>query len=141
MKQFSLAGLLRLRHTQQDIAGTDLARAHGRVRDNAATEKRARQALAEFGETATSTETLRAIASSRQASAAMLAELADINAVNIADLERAQHEYNAARTRSVGLEKLEIKHREQMFAAELKAEQDALDEITNTRTTTPGEEA
>lgn len=138
-KPFSLAGLLRLRHTEQDLAGANLARANTRVRDNATTEKRARRALASYGDTATSTENLRAIAASRQASAALLTELMVVSDRDLTDRDAAQAAYNAARTRSVGLEKLEQKHRALMFAEELKAEQAALDEIVNTRKPETGE--
>ncbi len=135
-KPFSLAGLLRLRHTEQDAAGAALARANARVRDNAATEKRARRALAEFGDEATSTETLRAIAASRQASAVLLSELLSVSDADLDELATAQDAYNTARARSVGLEKLEHRHHELAVADELKAEQAALDEIAGRARTT-----
>ena len=133
-KPFSLAGLLRLRQTEQDIAGAELARANARIRDNATTERRARRALADYGDTATSTETLRAIAAARQASATMLSELSAVLEEDLAAHERARDDYLTARMRFTGLEKTERKHREAELAAELKNEQHALDELTGTRT-------
>ena len=133
-KPFSLAGLLRLRQTEQDIAGAELARANARIRDNATTERRARRALAEYGDTATSTETLRAIAAARQASATMLAELAIVLEDDLTAHERARADYLAARMRFTGLEKTERRHYEAAVAEDLKTEQQALDELTGTRT-------
>ena len=133
-KPFSLAGLLRLRRTEQDIAGAELARANARIRDNATTERRARRALAEYGDTATSTETLRAIAAARQASATMLAELAIVLEDDLTAHERAKADYLTARMRFAGLEKTEHRHREAAIAEDLKNEQQALDELTGTRT-------
>ncbi len=133
-KPFSLAGLLRLRQTEQDIAGAELARANARIRDNATTERRARRALAAYGDTATSTETLRAIAAARQASATMLAELAIILEDDLTAHERARADYLAARMRFAGLEKTERRHHEAAIAEDLKTEQQALDELTGSRT-------
>ena len=133
-KPFSLAGLLRLRQTEQDIAGAELARANARIRDNATTERRARRALAEYGDTATSTETLRAIAAARQASATMLSELSVVLQEDIAAHERAQADYMTARMRFTGLEKTERRHHEAVIAEDLKNEQQAQDELTGTRT-------
>lgn len=132
-KPFSLAGLLRLRRTEQDIAGAELARANARIRDNATTERRARRALAEYGDTATSTETLRAIAAARQASATMLAELQIVLDDDFAAHERARADYLTARMRFTGLEKTERRHREAAIAEDLKHEQQALDELTGSR--------
>lgn len=139
-KPFPLAALLRLRRTEQDIAGAELARANSRVRENANTEKRARRALASYGDTATSTETLRAIAAARQAAAAMLSELTTLAAMDLDTQEQAQADYLTARTRAIGLEKTELKHRIATHAAELKAEQLILDEIALTRTTTEADD-
>ncbi len=132
-KPFSLAGLLRLRHTEQDIAGAELARANARIRDNATTERRARRALAEYGDTATSTETLRAIAAARHASATMLAELAIVVEDDLTAQELARADYLTARMRFAGLEKTERRYREAAIAEALKNEQQELDELTGAR--------
>jgi flagellar FliJ protein len=139
-KPFSLAGLLRLRRTEQDIAGAELARANARIRDNATTERRARRALAEYGDTATSTETLRAIAAARQASATMLAELQVVLDDDLAAHERARADYMTARMRFTGLEKTERRHREAAIAEDLKREQQALDELTGSRAAREGDD-
>lgn len=141
VRTFSLAGLLRLRHAEQDIAGADLARSNTRVRDNAHTEKRARRALMEFGGanvTSISTESLRAIAASRLASAVMLHELAAVQEESTADQARAQEAYSAARMKSLGLEKLEAKHDDRVSSEDLRTEQIALDEIASMRSRKDG---
>lgn len=139
MKPFNLTGLLRLRKTQEDAAAADLSQANHRLRENDRIDRRARLALASYGEEATSTEQLRAIAASRLTSAVMLAELRSTRDSLTADQQAAQQTYTEARTRSVALEKLETRHRERMFAEELRAEQNALDELANSRRPENGE--
>jgi flagellar FliJ protein len=139
VKDFSLAGLLRLRKTQEDAAAADLSRANHRLRENERIDRRARLALAEYGEEATSTEHLRAIAASRMTSAVLLAEMRATRDNLTAEQTTAQQTYTEARTRSVALEKLEARHRERMFAEELRAEQNALDELANSRRPENGE--
>lgn len=136
VRSFSLAGLLRLRHAEQDIAGANLARTNARVRDNARTENRARRALMEFGGAnvnSVSTENLRAIAASRLASAVMLHELMAVQEQSTAEQARAQQAYSAARMKSLGLEKLETKHDARVSSEDLRIEQIALDEIASMR--------
>jgi flagellar FliJ protein len=140
VKEFNLAGLLRLRRTEEDIAGAELARINHRLRENDRIDHRARLALAGYGEEATSTETLRAIAASRQSSAVALAELRATREQINTEQQDAQSKYTTARTRSVSLEKLEERHRERMFAEDLRAEQAALDELTNNKRPENGED-
>lgn len=141
MKQFTLAGLLRLRKTQEDAAAGDLARANRRLRENEQIDRHARLALASYGDEATSTEQLRAIAASRLATSVTLAELRITRDALDQERGEAQQTYTIARTRSVTLEKLEERHRERMFAEELRAEQNALDELANTRRPENGDHA
>ena len=130
-KPFSLVGLLRLRHLQEEQAGAELAAAHGRAAANAGLDRRARRNLAGFGSDSTSTETLRAIAAARSASAAMLSELGDIGVSCTEDVASAQASFAAARAKSVGLEKLEARHDTAEAAEDLRTEQNALDEIAS----------
>lgn len=130
-KPFSLVGLLRLRHLQEEQAGAELAAAHGRARANASIDKRARRNLAEFGSETTSTNTLRAIAANRASAAAMLSELSDIGRTCAADVNAAQTAFAAARQKSVGLEKLETRHEANEAKEDLRVEQNALDEIAS----------
>lgn len=130
-KPFSLVGLLRLRHLQEEQAGAELAAAHGRAAAHASIDKRTRRNLASYGTESTSTETLRAIAAARSASTAMLSELADIGRTCDADVASAQASFAAARAKSVGLEKLENRHNIAEAVEDLRTEQNALDEIAS----------
>jgi flagellar FliJ protein len=131
-RAFPLAGLLRLRHAQQDEAGSMLASANARLAD--ATARRARTAAMLAGEPVqvTDTATLLALSAARASTRGMLAELDAMAASRRADVDTAQAAYNAARTRSVGLEKLEAKHTERVQAEDARVEQLVLDEVAST---------
>ena len=131
MSAFSLAGLLRLRHLEQESAGEELARANANVRDNEHNQRRSRRALAGFGDAATSVETLRAIASARASSTVMLSELIAVAEIRASDAAAAQAAYSEARRTAAGLEKLETRHNERVVNEELHAEQIVLDEIAS----------
>lgn len=131
-RQFSLAGLLRLRQIQQDQAATGLARARSRSSSVRARETSARRQLAATDEDIVSSASLRAVAASRSASHSMLADLQNLARVAETDEAAAREEFIAARTRSVGLEKLEARHHTEVSTADLRAEQSALDEISST---------
>ncbi len=131
-RQFSLAGLLRLRQIQQDQAATGLARARSRSSSVRARETSARRQLAATDEDIVSSASLRAVAASRSASHSMLADLQNLARVAATDEAAAREEFIAARTRSVGLEKLEARHHTEVSTADLRAEQSALDEISST---------
>lgn len=134
-KAFALLGLLRLRHMQEEQAGAALAQAHGRARENANIDKRARRNLAEFGSETTSTEALRAIAAGRAAASAMLSELTVLGQTCADEVAVAQADFAAARSKSVGLEKLEARHGTAEAASDQRVEQNALDEIASASTT------
>ncbi|OIH93930.1 hypothetical protein BIU90_08965 [Curtobacterium sp. MCBA15_001] len=130
-KRFPLAGLLRLRHTEQDRAAATLASANDRVREAADARIAARRTLEETG-TAMPIEdaaTLSAVAAARAATRGMLRELDVVVEQRRTDAARAQDEYTAARRSALGLEKLEEQHTERTTAEELRTEQNALDEI------------
>ncbi|MCJ1713038.1 flagellar FliJ family protein [Curtobacterium sp. VKM Ac-2922] len=130
-RTFPLAGLLRLRHAEQDRAAATLATANDRVREAADARIAARRTL-EDSATAMPIEdaaTLSAVAAARAATRGMLRELDVVAEHRRADAEHAQGEYSAARRSALGLEKLEEQHTVAARAEELRTEQNALDEI------------
>jgi flagellar FliJ protein len=131
-RQFSLAGLLRLRQIQQDQAATGLARARSRSSSVRAREAAARRELGALDEPISSSASLRAIAAARSSSHSMLADLQNLGRIAETDESTARSEFIAARTRSVGLEKLQARHDAEVNTEDLRAEQSALDEIAST---------
>ncbi|MFJ3383041.1 MULTISPECIES: flagellar FliJ family protein [unclassified Curtobacterium] len=130
-RRFPLAGLLRLRHAEQDRAAAALAAANERMRDAADARTAARRTLDDTASTmpVEDAATLSAVAAARAATRGMLEELDAVVQNRRADTDRAQADYNAARRSALGLEKLEEQHTVQTTAEELRAEQNALDEI------------
>ncbi|MDD1475657.1 flagellar FliJ family protein [Arthrobacter sp. H16F315] len=131
-RQFSLAGLLRLRRIQQDQAATGLARARSRSSSVRAREAAARRDLSIDDADVVSSASLRAVAAARSSSHSMLAELRGLTTIAQADESAAREAFTAARVRSVGLEKLQARHQAEVLSADLQAEQSALDEIAST---------
>jgi len=131
-RQFSLAGLLRLRQIQQDQAASGLASARSRSNSVRAREASARRQLTATDEEIVSSASLRAVAAARSASHSMLADLQNLARIAETDEATAREEFIAARTRSVGLEKLQARHHAEVTTAELRAEQSTLDEISST---------
>ncbi|NIJ05339.1 flagellar FliJ family protein [Frigoribacterium faeni] len=128
-RAFSLIGLLRLRHAQQDQAAGRLAEANERLRDAADRRVAARRTLDDGPAQVTDAAMLSALAASRASSRGMLAELDAVAARRRADAEQAQAEFAAARRAAIGLEKLEAAHAVEAAAEDLRTEQAALDEI------------
>ena len=133
-RDFRLAGLLRLRQVQQDQAASDLASANSRARESAARQNRARAALGGVGAEATSSSVLYAIAAARSSSRSMLSELEAVETLDRERVRQAADAYAQARARSLGLEKLEARHTETQNAADLAAQQAAIDEIASNST-------
>lgn len=134
LKPFSLAGLMRVRHAQQQKAMAELSEANRRVRDVAERRARAEVTLsAAVGtkDVVTDAATLNAVAAARASTRGMLAELDAVAAEHRAQATVAQQEYNASRARSIALEKLEARHLVAAAAADLRDEQIALDEIAS----------
>ncbi|AXJ10014.1 flagellar FliJ family protein [Arthrobacter sp. PM3] len=131
-REFSLAGLLRLRQLQQDQAATGLARARSRSNSVRVREAAARRELAATDDPISSSASLRAVAAARSSAHSMLADLQNLTRLAEADEAGARAEFIAARTRSVGLEKLQARHHAEVSSADLRAEQSALDEIAST---------
>ncbi|GAB3568365.1 hypothetical protein GCM10027405_30040 [Arthrobacter alkaliphilus] len=130
-RQFSLAGLLRLRQTQQDAAANELARANSRTASLRSRRATAREELAESAGDAGSSASLLAIAAARASSQSMLAELDALAASAEAEAAQARAEYTEAKRRAVGLEKLEARHGAAFEASVLRSEQGLLDEIAS----------
>ncbi|WP_423183672.1 flagellar FliJ family protein [Arthrobacter sp. NyZ413] len=130
-RQFSLAGLMRLRQTQQVAAASGLAQANSRSASVRERRAAAREELAESSGDAASAASLLAIAAARASAQSMLAELDALAASAEAEASEARTEYTEARRRAVGLEKLEARHGAAFEAHILRAEQSALDEIAS----------
>lgn len=148
MKPFSLAGLLRVRHAQQQKALAELSAANHRVRDVAERRARAERVLEEAAgrnSVITDAATLTAVAAARASTRGMIAELDAVADAHRAAAAEAQTAFNAARAKSIALEKLEERHLEAERVADLQREQLALDEIATTRyqpaTSTEGDHA
>ncbi len=131
-REFSLAGLLRLRRIQQDQAATGLARARSRSSSMRTREAAARRELAATDEPISGSASLRAIAAARSSSHSMLADLQNLGKIAETEESAARSEFIAARTRSVGLEKLQARHHADVATEDLRVEQSALDEIAST---------
>ena len=131
-RAFSLAGLLRLRHLQQDQAAGDLAVANARLRAAATRIDETRAALEHLPITPTGADTLYAIAAARASSRSMLAELTALDTVAQQAVVDAQREFESKKSAAVSLEKLEGRHGDLAAAEELHAEQTIIDEIAST---------
>jgi flagellar protein FliJ len=140
-RSFRLAGLLRLRTLQEDQAAGVLAVSHGALR--VAEGRRAATLTTLAGHAmpaAADASTWRTSVTARGALTHLLADAA----IEVRDAgERVTADtalWSAARSRSVGLEKLQDKHRALLHAEDERAEQLALDEVAarSGRTSTAG---
>lgn len=131
-KQFSLAGLLRLRHLEQDEAAGQLASANARLDGTSVERNRARAALGATRADVTSTESLYAMAAGRASMRSMLADLDSMIFQQKHEAEEANDVFKQARAQAIALEKLEAKHVEAVAIEELRAEQAVLDELAGT---------
>ena len=128
-RQFSLAGLLRLRQLEQDQAAARFGAANARLRGLAVREEAALADGDRIASDVDSSAALRAVAAARASSMSMLADLRTLGEIAQSERDEAQLEFAAARARTIGLEKLEARHAEAVAAAELGAEQAVLDEL------------
>jgi flagellar FliJ protein len=131
-RDFALAGLLRLRHLQQDAAAGDLAAANALLNSNEARRAAASAALTVLPSEATGAASLAAIAAARTSAQSMLADLDALGREYRQTAESAHAAFAAKRAESVGLEKLEGRHGLFIAAEDLRAEQTVLDEIAST---------
>lgn len=134
LKTFSLSGLMRVRHAQQQKAMAELSQANQAIRDVVERRARAERILTgAVGSNSVITDaaTLTAVAAARASTRGMLAELDALALSHREAAAQAQAEYNAARARSIALEKLEARHALLAAAEGLRQEQIALDEIAS----------
>ncbi|WP_181445849.1 flagellar export protein FliJ [Cryobacterium soli] len=131
-RPFSLAGLLRLRHLQQDQAAGDLAAANARLRATATRIDETRAALEHLPLNPTGADTLYAIAAARASSRSMLAELVALDGVAQQAAAAAKADFEAKKAASASLEKLEGRHGAAEAAEDLHAQQTVIDEIAST---------
>jgi len=129
-RTFSLAGLLRLRGIEQDQASAALSAANGRSRAIHARTNAARLDLEDSDVDVSSAKALHMASLARASSRSMLADLIALDTIQTAETAVAQTAFLTARARTVGLEKLELKHDARVTAADLAAEQTSLDEIS-----------
>ncbi|MFC5930090.1 hypothetical protein D6T64_11055 [Cryobacterium melibiosiphilum] len=130
---FPLAGLLRLRHLQQDQASVELAAANTALRAHDERHLHARAALYGLSATPTNMAALSAMAAARASSRSMLGDLDALGRNHQTAVDAAQTVFDSARADSIRLEKLEVRHAEALAAEDLHAEQTVLDEIASTR--------
>ncbi|MGO4690015.1 hypothetical protein [Glaciibacter sp. 2TAF33] len=131
-RAFPLAGLLRLRHLQQDQAAGELAAANSRLYENTVVAERARTALGGLPTEATSVEALYAVAAARASTRGMLADLDALGRRHTITAQEAQAAFDAARAQALSLEKLEVRHFVEVATLEQHAEQIVIDEIAST---------
>lgn len=129
MKQFSLAGLLRVRGLEEQLAAAELAEANRALNNVRVRRAKTRAALAGTSVEAAGSANLAAMAASRAAGRAMLVELAALDDTARDHVEAATGAYHRARAASAGIRKLETRHVEAEIASDLHAEQAAIDEV------------
>jgi len=137
-RQFSLAGLLRVRGIQERAAAERLSRAVLDARHTEARDRHLRAALAGEGTDAVDVRSLAALAAARSASRSMLADLTALASVQQQSVADARAEHADARRAQRGLDRLADAHAERVRAEDLRAEQAELDEIA-ARTRDEGE--
>lgn len=130
-RQFPLAGLLRLRKIREDQAAGTLAAANAEVRTTSERDASIRFELSESTPTVANSAAINAVYTARAASRSMLAELNALATLQRAAAEESSAEFAEARSQSVRLEKLEMRHTEASLSEALRAEQIVLDEIAS----------
>ncbi|THJ65045.1 flagellar export protein FliJ [Arthrobacter echini] len=131
-RHFSLAGLLRLRQLREDQAAGSLAQANERLRDSRARSEAVAESLDGTDLSPSGSASLYAVAAARASVRSMLVDLQALEATLQSEQGRAQDQYRAARVATMGLEKLEERHRDTETAAVIGAEQRVLDELATT---------
>jgi flagellar FliJ protein len=127
-RAFPLAGLLRLRQIEKDHAASDLAAANAFRRNADDRQARAIAALHNVSTETTDAASLFALAAARASSRSMLADLAALTERADREAAEAQAAFGEAKSRAVGLEKLETRHNAEITAIDLSTEQAAIDE-------------
>ena len=127
---FNLAGLLRLRQLQEDLAAASVSAARGREAVGVARSRRIRHELSHTTIDSEDYLSLSSIAASRASTATLLAELGEVDRLNKAEVERAAERHAAAHRTKKGIEKLEERFEEAASAEELRREQYVLDDLS-----------
>ncbi|WP_298462459.1 flagellar export protein FliJ [uncultured Cellulomonas sp.] len=129
-RAFRLAGLLRLRTLQEEQAAAALAAAHAGLQRADAARRATLAGLAGHAMPATGDAGAWRVATTGRAALTHLLADAAI-AVDQAGERVTEHtaDWSAARSRTVGLEKLHDQHRTAVLAEDARAEQHALDEV------------
>ncbi|CAH0213845.1 MULTISPECIES: hypothetical protein [unclassified Microbacterium] len=130
-RQFSLAGLLRVRGIQERQAAQQLSRAVLDAQHTQARERNLRAALGGEGTDAVDVRSLAALAAARSASRSMLAEITSLAAVQQKSVDEARIQHAEARRAQRGLDRLSDAHALRVQAEDLRAEQAELDEIAS----------
>lgn len=131
-RTFPLAGLLRLRHLEEDQAASHLAAANSRLEESSVLRERARTALGGTPAGVVSVESLYAVAAARASTRGMLADLDALGRRHESAQAEAQTHFDAARAQSLRMEKLARRHQASVAADELREEQIVIDEIAAT---------
>lgn len=132
-RPFSLAGLLRLRQVQEDIAAGELSAARQRLDVTNVRQQHARTALGATTSDVTSTAALYALAAGRASVRSTLSDLDALGRTHQSEEDAASAAYTEARRQSLSIEKLEARQRERDAAEELLAQQHLLDELATTK--------
>ncbi|GGD75085.1 hypothetical protein [Microbacterium murale] len=130
-RDFSLAGLLRVREIQERAAAQRLSRAVIDARHTEARDRRLRTALAGEGTEAVDVRSLAALAAARGAGRSLLADLSSLDAIQQEELAQARSEHADARCAMRGLDRLADAHAVRERTEELRSEQAELDEIAS----------
>lgn len=133
-RAFRLQGLLNLRHLQEEQAAGRLAAAHAdlhRVESNLEASKRRLEGCDLSN--VTNGQTLAVSAAIRAGARLQIAEHQAKREYAQAMVDARQSEYAGARRQSATLEKLEDRHKSELFADDLHKEQVVLDEIASQR--------
>lgn len=130
-RDFSLAGLLRVREIQERAAAQRLSRAVIDARNTEARDRTLRAHLAGEGTEAVDVRSLAALAAARVAGRTLLADLTALSELQEQTVAEARSEHASARRAVRGLDRLAQAHATTVRAAELHAEQAELDEIAS----------
>lgn len=131
---FPLSGLLRVRGAQERVAAEHLSRATADRTQAEAAEQSAISSLSDISAKVDDPGTLMAMAAARAAGRSALSDLQALVDLRRGAESEAKTAHVEARRELKGLERLETAHRIESAAADLAAEQSALDEIAVVRT-------
>lgn len=126
---FPLAGLLRIRQVEKDLAAAELATARADAARTAHRRRAARSTLAAGPSQPNSAETVTAIAAARASTASMLADLDALETGQRQRVDEARAAHDDARGRELAIEKLGERFAVEQVVLEARTEQGVLDEL------------